>query len=413
MIPRVALFVLLATAPVLAQPAANHMLVATSTGNLAQFAPNGNLAGFYDVSSLFSSGDSTGLVMAPDGGFFAVTRDGSIKRYSSSGGLLNEFAQGDDISGIAIGPFGALYAGSRDVDAVHEYARNGSPVRTLGQDAGITGPSALAFGPNGHLYVACNGDGSVRELHPSGELVRVIGAASLTGANGLAFGRDGRLYVSSAEDDVVFVFDSEGNEVNQIGGGTLSDPSGLAFGPDENLYVVSEGDGTVYAFDGDRDLAVTFASPAPGTFTFRGHIAFVPFRFNLSVSGVKIRDQESDKSTKDTETAMCSLAPGSSRILVMFDTASEMNDTFGSDWVVLRGFESFPVDDPKKNKNRMYHGQSIGGDPVENGFTSLVARTKGKVADNGFYAIKSASGTLLRGQGVAAASGSAKAKLIK
>ncbi len=146
----------------------------------------------------------SGVAVGPDGEIYAAaTGDGTIVRIEL-GGTRTVIAEGlDSPQALAVSPDGTVYAvvGGSGFGEVFSVPPFGDAVVSIDRDgvirqlAHLPGAAALAFGPDGRLVVAAGS--SVFRLDAGG--IAILFARGFQSARGVAFDSDGRLYV--ADDD--------------------------------------------------------------------------------------------------------------------------------------------------------------------------------------------------------------------
>jgi hypothetical protein len=157
--------------------------------------------------------------------------------------------------GVAFGPDGNLYVGSRDTHSVVRYdglTGNLIDVFVAPSSGGLADTEALAFGPDGHLYVTeYYGDRVLRYDGATGAFIDVFASdPSLNGARSMTFGSNGNLYVTGTFSNNVVRFDGVSGALLDVFASGIPGANGLSFGPDGNLYVAAQQAGKIMRFDG-------------------------------------------------------------------------------------------------------------------------------------------------------------------
>ncbi|MBN1858285.1 hypothetical protein JW848_03665 [Candidatus Bipolaricaulota bacterium] len=148
----------------------------------------------------------------------------------------------DNVSGVAVGPDGAIYAAATGDGTIVRIELGGT--RTVIAE-GLASPQALAVSPDGTVYAVVGGSGfgEVFSVPPFGDAVVSIDRdgvirqlAHLPGAAALAFGPDGRLVVAAGPS--VFRLDPWGIAVLFARG--FQSARGVAFDSEGRLYVADD-----------------------------------------------------------------------------------------------------------------------------------------------------------------------------
>ncbi len=172
-------------------------------------------------------------------------RGAGVFRFDQTTGmLLNSFASGFSVLGIAIGPDdGNVYIATELLifGTVVVFTQTGSAVTSFSLP-GITLPAALAFGPDRNLYIS-DGASAVYRLNLTTRVLSRFATDSATTAYGhMTFGPDGNLYVSAVGSlgvaPAIVIFNgTTGTLIARIPF-SLGSPAGLRFGPDGALYAI-------------------------------------------------------------------------------------------------------------------------------------------------------------------------------
>lgn len=129
--------------------------------------------------------------VAPNGDLIALSLDGQTNRVGSG------FA---DISALAFGPDGALYASQFNADCIYRFAGPAVPDATTTIYARVADPVRLAFAPDGTMFVSRDNTGSggdnndavkIHRVGPGGSPVTEYGTAPISDPDAIAFDRDG------------------------------------------------------------------------------------------------------------------------------------------------------------------------------------------------------------------------------
>lgn len=168
----------------------NTLIGVSPTGatSLAALFPDRYIAPppYIPMGPPFSQSVPTGVAVGPDGiyvaeltGFPFTPGAAQIYRIATGSTTADKYAGGlTDLSGLAFGLDGALYALEYDVDGLTGPGSGGALVRVNPNGpsttlfTGLTHPTDLAVGPDGAFYVTDNGDGGAG----AGTVVRITAA---------------------------------------------------------------------------------------------------------------------------------------------------------------------------------------------------------------------------------------------
>lgn len=158
---------------------------------------------------------------------YRIDRDLQVRAFARD--LLN-------ISALAVGPDGQVYASSRSEGAIYRLSADGV-ITTFAEGMGIA--TGIAFDTAGNL---CVGDrsGTIFKISPTGEIFVFATLEPSVAAYHLCFGPDETLYVTApttASVDSIHAFDTEGNRTSFFHG--LGRPQGMAFDAEGKLYVAA------------------------------------------------------------------------------------------------------------------------------------------------------------------------------
>jgi glucose/arabinose dehydrogenase len=159
-----------------------------------------------------------------------------------------------NVSALAFGPDGDLYASSRYEGAIYRIARSGA-IATFAEGMGIA--TGIAFDPHGNLYVG-DRSGTIFKLSPRGEIFVFATLEPSVAFYHLCFREDGVLLVTApttSSHQPIYAIDPDGETTVFFRG--LGRPQGMAFDVDGNLYVAA-------SLQGDRGIVRIAASKHTG-----------------------------------------------------------------------------------------------------------------------------------------------------
>ena len=209
------------------------------------------------VFSLYGVQRPTGVAVNASGDRIYVTdTDGDrvVRIYDSKGGNVGtitppENAVGDHVPVyVAVDPIaGDVYVSDRIAGTIYVYNSEGVFRREFTPPADLKGwqPLGIGFDTAGNVYVT-DVSGPFHRVHEfarDGSLVRTIGKAGLFNfPNGVAVDATGLIYVTDSNDGRMFVFDQEGRQKAVVGRGQkqgeLGMPRGIAIDDTGTVYVV-------------------------------------------------------------------------------------------------------------------------------------------------------------------------------
>jgi DNA-binding beta-propeller fold protein YncE len=202
------------------------------------------------------------------------------------GASLEEFADWEqlpegfthkDVAGVAVDDEDNVYLLTRLQSRIVVYDREGSFLRSWGDDSFSSRPHGLTISPDGVLYYVDEGEHVVRRFDKHGNDLGTIGQRGVASDTG--HDRGGR----SAYDRAASVVRSAG---------PFNRPTGIAVAPDGTLYV-SDGYGNsrIHHFDAAGELLHSWGEPGTGPGEFR-----VPHGIHVLDDGrVLVADRENDR----------------------------------------------------------------------------------------------------------------------
>jgi sugar lactone lactonase YvrE len=148
---------------------------------------------------------------------------------------------------VAVNPLnGDVYVSDRPAATVYVYSADGAYLRAFDPGPGLEGwaPLGLAFDTEGDLFVTSLGAPfqAVHEFAPDGTFVRTYGKADdFNFPNGVAVDAAGNVYVADSNNGRLVVFNRDGSQLGVIGpgsgAGNLGLPRGTAIDDSGRVYV--------------------------------------------------------------------------------------------------------------------------------------------------------------------------------
>ena len=198
----------------------------------------------------------TGVAVNADGSRIYATQsegDPMVIAFDASGKQVASLkppatATGDHVPVyVAVNPVnGEVYVSDRPAATIYVYAADGSYLRAFDPGPDLKGwqPLGLGFDTKGDLFVTSVGAPfqAVHEFAPDGTLVRTYGKADeFNFPNGVAVDANGNVYVADSNNGRLVMFDRDGNELGMVrqgaGVGDLGLPRGTAIDDSGRIYV--------------------------------------------------------------------------------------------------------------------------------------------------------------------------------
>jgi len=251
---------------------ANVYVADTFNHRIQRFSPAGNFVGKWGTLGKVAPGQPSepyslnyprGVAVEPGTGdvWVANSRQGDIKRYSSTGTFKSSFGLWGTASGqyqlprgIAVGSDDRVYIADSNNKRVQVTTKTGAVLQSLPCGIGATGTgngllqgcTGVAVDSGGNIYAAAVSENAVYKWNSAGVLVAKWGTTGssngqLRGAYGVAiFG--GNVYVSEMFNNRVSVFDTDGTFVGKFltrgsDPGQVVEPAGISVDGAGNLYV--------------------------------------------------------------------------------------------------------------------------------------------------------------------------------
>lgn len=330
------------------------------------FGPNGNL---------YVSCGASNTVVAVD---YANSQNGIF----DGGGALSA------PNGVTFGPMGELVVASRGSDRVIFIDKNDNETLTLGAGTGLDSPRHLAFSPEGVLFVASLGTNGVYRFSSGGGVLPEMASASLNGPIGITFSPMGRLLIASTVNDGFVEIPKLGFEVWHDHA-NLEAPYGIVVGPDLRVYIAADQTASILCFDENDavDREIGWFDGMSGM----GGLAFSPFYFAVELKG-KLYDSDGANSNLGGK-GMLGYSPGSGRMTLWFEDDANDDSDFASRFgeaVVLHGQEG------GAGEKRTFCGAEIPGLSKSYRVTTANLKITGTIGEQGFFVVKSVTGSLSR-----------------
>jgi len=183
---------------------------------------------------------------------------GNIKKYASSGSLLETLSFTGTPLSLAVNSNNVLFVGDGISGNILKVNSNGTTTVFF---SGSVCPNSMSFSPDNHLYIADSKLKKIIVLNASGVQVQTIGEGNLFFPTGIAFdAKNNRVIVGehgAVEDYLqtrVYIYDLSGNVVNVLGGYGNSDGKfyriqGITVGRCGNIYVCEPFLGNICVFN--------------------------------------------------------------------------------------------------------------------------------------------------------------------
>lgn len=214
------------------------------------------------------SADLAGLVQEPralavasNGELFVADTGGHrVVRLDSNGKFLGAFGRAgrgggefERLEDIALDRSGRIYTLDSSFARVQVFLRDGTLLRTMGQNSGLCTPAGFGLGPDGSVYVADTCGGRIVKFEEGGRRVKEIRPAppaKLDQPVDVAIGEDGLLYIADLTPRLIALDPATGaiRRAWPIAVGTLVGGSNLSLNG-TRLYVSDPNRNVVLAID--------------------------------------------------------------------------------------------------------------------------------------------------------------------
>jgi sugar lactone lactonase YvrE len=248
---------------------AGNKLAVLSNGPIRVFNADGTLESKTDwISGYKMSVDAVGNYYLPSGG-------GMIRKYSSSGALLQEFNLegkiGNNAYGLAVSD-DKIYLTDYENHRINIIDTSGNFIAARGVRGSSNNASVygLATDSLGNIYLADFDMGEIRKYDANHQLLKKFGTqgsgdGQFNGLRELAIGANQKLYALDQNNNRVQIFDLEGNFLVKFGSsgpgnGQFSVPYGLAVGKDNKVYVADKDNHRVQIFDANGNFLSKFGT---------------------------------------------------------------------------------------------------------------------------------------------------------
>jgi DNA-binding beta-propeller fold protein YncE len=219
----------------------------------------------------------SGYKMSVDavGNYYLPSWGGMIRKYSSSGALLQEFNLegkiGNQAYGLAVSD-DKIYLTDYSNHRINIIDTSGNFIAARGTRGSSNDASAygLATDSLGNIYLADFDMGEIRKYDANHQLLKKFGTqgsgdGQFNGLRELAIGANQKLYALDQNNNRVQIFDLEGNFLVKFGSsgpgnGQFSVPYGLAVGKDNKVYVADKDNHRVQIFDANGNFLSKFGT---------------------------------------------------------------------------------------------------------------------------------------------------------
>ena len=247
--------------------------------------------------SLYGVTRPTGIAVTADGSRIYATQtagDTSVVAFDAQGktvATLTPPATGTDhvFVYVAVNPInGDIYVTDRPATSIYIYGADDTYKGTFAAPDSLAGwqPLGIGFDPAGNMFVTDPSVNAVQEFAPDGSLIRTIGQpGEFSFPNGVVEDSTGRLYIADSNNGRLVVLDRAGSQIGIVrrgpSDGDVGLPRGMAIDDQQRVYVVDSVDQAVKVYQpaADPTSAPTYigqfgdAGTGDGAFAFPNAVA--------------------------------------------------------------------------------------------------------------------------------------------
>ena len=219
--------------------------------------------------SLYGPMRPTGIAVTPDGSLIFVTQttgDAAVFVLDPSGKTVATMTPPDTGTDhvfvyVAFNPTnGDVYVTDRPATSIYIYSITGEYKGTFAAPSSLAGwqPLGIGFDSAGNMFVTDPSVNAVHEFAPDGSLVRTIGqAGEFSFPNSVVEDASGRLYIADSNNGRLVVLDSNGSQIGVVrrgpSDGDVGLPRGMAIDDLQRVYVVDSVDQSVKVYQPGAD----------------------------------------------------------------------------------------------------------------------------------------------------------------
>jgi|GEM_PF-2545251 len=242
----------------------NHLIVVDNNtnglGKIEEFSASGSLLWQNNISDCFC------VSVDNQGNIFALTSDGTLDEYSSSGTLLlglavfdyipiNYFTSNNLPIDVATDSQGNVWVAGSVNNTVEKFSNTGTLLTTLTSVNGISHADGLVTDRLGDLYIANYDNNTVEEFSASGMLLHTL-SAGISNPSQLVIDSFGDVFVANRNSSVE-VFSASGTLLQTLTNG-ITDPISITIDNQGNLLVANSGSSQIEKFYATVSSTVTY-----------------------------------------------------------------------------------------------------------------------------------------------------------